>query len=870
MSVDAAMTARGPDPSTPEIAGGGQASRSPSMASLDAGLRRALVTVARTPQLLVACDYDGTLAPVTGDPWSVQPLPEAVSALRALAILPGTTAAVISGRALRELAAMSRLPGEVYLVGSHGSEFDVGFAHTLDRRARSLRVRLHNALRKIADGQPGVVLEVKPASVTVHVRQAAPAVAARVLASARSGPGTWDEVHITEGTAVLELSVVRTDKGDALEELRHRCGATAVLFAGDDASAEEVFTRLAGPDLGIKVGDSVTVAQHRISDPYEVAAVLSALAELRSAWLYGETATPIERLSLLGNGRSLALVTPDATVCWQCVPGPDSGAVFAHLLGGRPAGYFSIRPEREALPLGQRYVSGTMTLETRWPGLVVTDYLDHHTGSHRTDLIRVISGSVPAVVEFAPRPEFGQVMTRLKAVPDGLLIEGTSDPIALRSPGIEWEIGGDGAHESATAVVRPTPDEPVVLELRCGTDDLTPHRMTEASRRELTAGSWSGWLSGLTLPSRQVSLVARSALTLRALCHMDTGGIMAAATTSLPEEIGGIRNWDYRYCWLRDAAMTAQALVSLGSTEEAVAFLGWLDGILFNLPGPERLHPVYAIDGNSPGPEAVIDTLPGYAGSRPVRVGNLADQQVQLDVFGAVMELISDLADRRGQLAEAEWSLVRAMCDAVARRWQEPDHGIWEERLLPQHHVHSKVMCWVAVDRAIRMAERHDLAAEPSWTGLRDAIATDVLANGWNETVQSFTAAYQSTDLDAASLHIGLSGLLDPSDRRFQATVTAIEAGLRAGGTVYRYRRGDGLPGGEGGFHLCTTWLIEAYLLTGRRDDAEELFGHLVAAAGPTGLLPEEYDPVRERSLGNHPQAYSHIGLIRCAQRLDA
>jgi GH15 family glucan-1,4-alpha-glucosidase len=362
--------------------------------------------------------------------------------------------------------------------------------------------------------------------------------------------------------------------------------------------------------------------------------------------------------------------------------------------------------------------------------------------------------------------------------------------------------------------------------------------------------------------------VARSALTLKALCHAGTGGIMAAATTSLPEEIGGIRNWDYRYCWLRDAAMTARTLVSLGSVAEADAFLDWLHSIVSSLPGPERLHPVYAIDGSSLGPEAVIDTLPGYAGSRPVRVGNLAEQQVQLDLFGAVMELIDDLAARRGHLGDDDWLLAQAMCDAVARRWREPDHGIWEERLVPRHHVHSKVMCWVTVDRAIRVAQRHGAAADPAWPGLRDAIAADVLANGWNETIQSFAAAYQSNDLDAASLYVGLSGLLDPADDRFQATVTAVEAGLRAGGTVYRYRRDDGLPGGEGGFHLCTAWLIEAYLLTGRRDEAEELFSHLAAAAGPTGLLPEEYDPVSERSLGNHPQAYSHIGLIRCAQRL--
>ena len=817
----------------------------------------------------MACDYDGTLAPINGDPWSVRPLPEAMSALRSLACLPETTAAVISGRALRELAAMSRLPAEVHLVGSHGSEFDIGFARALDEQARALYTRLAGTLRRMASGAAGVMLEFKPASVAVHVRQAEPALAERLLARVRSGPCTWLGVHVTEGSAVLELSVVRTDKGEALDVVRHRCGATAALFAGDDASAEEVFVRLTGPDLGIKVGAGPTIAAHRIAGPSEVAAVLSFLSEERRAWLYGESAPPIERLSMLGNGRSVALVTPDAKVCWQCVPGPGSAAVFAHLLGGASAGHFSVRPLRDALPLGQRYVPGTMTLETRWSRLLVTDYLDHHTAPHRTDLIRVISGSAPAVVEFVPRPDFGQVATRLQPFPDGLLVAGTCDPIVLRAPGAVWEIVSDGAHESGRAVVEPSPGQPVVLELRCGTSDLSPHHMPEPRRRELSADHWSRWLAGLSLPTVGTALAGRSALTLRALCHADTGGIMAAATTSLPEEIGGVRNWDYRYCWLRDAAMTARALVSLGSTAEAGAFLGWMHTVLATLPGPERLHPVYAMDGSSLGPEAVIDVLPGYAGSRPVRIGNLADQQVQLDVFGPVVELIEDLAIRRGRLCDADWTLVRAMCDAVARRWQEPDHGIWEERLIPRHHVHSKVMCWVAVDRAIRLASRYGAAADPAWPGLREVIAADVLEQGWNDRVRAFTAAYHSTELDAASLHVGLSGLLDPADDRLHATVAAVEAELRAGGTVYRYRRDDGLPGQEAGFHLCTAWLIEAYLLTGHRTDAEELFRTLADAVGPTGLLPEQYDPIAERSLGNHPQAYSHVGLIRCARLLD-
>ena len=301
-----------------------------------------------------------------------------------------------------------------------------------------------------------------------------------------------------------------------------------------------------------------------------------------------------------------------------------------------------------------------------------------------------------------------------------------------------------------------------------------------------------------------------------------------------------------------------------------------ITGVIETMHGPERLHPLYALSGAILGPEAVIDSLPGYAGSRPVRVGNAANVQVQLDVFGPVVQLICDLSHRRvadgvaAALTDADWNLVSEMVFAVESRWVEPDHGIWEIRGNPRHHVYSKVMCWLTVDRALKLAKEFGREAPPGWATLRDAISAQVRERGWNDGVRSFTAAYDGTDLDAATLHIGLSGLIDPSDERFAATVVATEAELRSGATVYRYHRDDGLPGTEGGFHLCAAWLLEAYLLTDQRSQAEALFDRLVAAAGPTGLLSEEYDPVAERALGNHPQAYSHIGLLRCAQLLNA
>ncbi|MFC9357315.1 trehalose-phosphatase [Rhodococcus sp. NPDC057014] len=836
-------------------------------------LRRALSRVARTPRLLVASDYDGTMAPIVSDPEKAFPHAESVRALRALASLAGTTAAVISGRALKDLAALSRLPAEVQLVGSHGSEFDIGFIHAIDADAKKLLGEITEELTRIAGLHAGTSVEAKPASVALHVRNADAEEGARALAAVRADAGQRVGVQVTEGKSVIELAVVATDKGHALDLIRHQDGATAAVFVGDDVTDEKAFARLQGPDLGVKVGPGESLAEFRVSTTEDVAAALAFLLEERRTWLSGAHAPPIERLTMLASPRTVALVTPDATLTWLCHPEPDSASVFAHLLGGPEAGHFSVGPHRSALPLSQRYIDSTMTVQTRWASLSVTDYLPHDVRLGRTDLTRVISGQAAAVVTFAPRPEFGQGQVILEAVSEGLRVHGTNEPIVLRSPGVQWNVTSDGNQQTAHAVVDPSGGD-VVLELRCGTEELGPSETPEAERRALAESYWSDWAKSLTLPTLKPDLMKRSALTLRGLVHVDSGAIMAAATTSLPEEIGGVRNWDYRYCWLRDAALTASALVSLGSLGEAEGYLDWVHDVLETLPGPERLHPLYTLHGGGLPPEAVIDSLPGYAGSRPVRIGNAANQQVQLDVFGPIVELIHDLSHARETqgatvaLNDRDWELVCAMVEAVERRWFEPDHGIWEIRDNPRHHVYSKVMGWVTIDRAVALAEHFGRDVEPGWIPLRDKIADEVREKGWKDEVRSYTAAYDGTDLDAATLYIGLSGLIDPSDEKFAATVTATEAELRSGSTVYRYHHDDGLPGTEGGFHLCAAWLVEAYLLIGQRSQAEALFAQLVDAAGPTGLLSEEYDPVAERSLGNHPQAYSHLGLLRCAQLL--
>jgi trehalose-phosphatase len=838
----------------------------------DDGLTPALLAelkvLARVPGLLVACNYGGTLCDAEGISTETLPLGSAAIALRALAALPNTHAAVISGRSLRDLAAVSRLPAEVHLVGSHGAEFDMGFAHAQTLATEALLQKVGAELNEAVGFMKGIWMERKPVAVSVHTRPAAPDVVSAVTKAAREIAARHGLAFIVDGS-VLDLSILEPAKADALENLRSRLGASAAMFAGDAASDELAMATLRGPDMGLRVGAGKSVAAHRLRDPESFARVLAILFELRRAWLFGEDAVGLERHSMIGNGSVTALVTPDAKICWMSHPLPDSGSLFAHILGGDAAGHFTEAPVKASQVLGQRYVDSTMIVETRWADVTVTDYLEPAPDGI-TSLVRVLSGHGAATITFAPRPDYATAPFSMEARGDEVHVMGTSEPIILLAPGVTFNITSDGRHATATAAVN-LANGPVVLNLRCGDTEPQPADPAgETGRRAGVALHARQWVQNLALPAVKPSLVRRSALVLRALVHQPTGAVLAAPTTSLPEGIGGTRNWDYRYCWLRDGSMTVNALVDLGSTSEAAGFLAWLGRILANAPGPEWLHPLYSVTGAPLSTEAVIDSLPGYAGSRPVRIGNAADHQVQLDVFGPIAELVNSLSEREDALADPHWELLVQMAAAVLARWHEPDHGIWEARRAPRHHVYTKVMCWVTLDRALRTAERHGRAPKPEWAPAAAAIKAEVLQEGWDAAAQSYTVAYDSPDLDAAVLHIGLSGLLDVTDQRFLDTVTAVERELRVGPTVFRYRYDDGLPGLEGGFHICTTWLIEAYVAVGRIEEAWDLFDQLVNLFGPTGLLPEEYDPGTETHLGNHPQAYSHLGFIRCARILDA
>ncbi len=845
----------------------------PDPKDLPDSLLEQLSALAQVPNLLIATDYDGTVAPIVDDPMKAVPDREVAVALRSLALLDQTDVGIISSRALRDLAALSRLPAEIHLVGSHGSEFDVDFALQMDEQTQQLRDELGEKLAEISRRYPGTSLEQKPASVAFHTRNASPDIVPDAISEVEALAASDDTLVYRTGKMVSEIGVMAADKGRALEVLRANVSATAVLYIGDDTTDEHAFATLSGPDVGVKVGDGQSGAKCRVADTAEVALVLSTLCSLRGEWLAGAGLVPIEQHSLLSDQRTAAIVTPDARIAWFCAPRLDDPALFAELLGGPTAGYFSVASSDGSAPSSQRYIDNTMLLETSWSDITVTDYLDVSDGrptllAGRSDLIRHLSGSGTAVIEFAPRLDFGRFPTMIEQRTDGLEVSGARELIVLRAPGVTWSIDSVGQHQTATAHIDLSAG-PVTLELRVGTASLRAEA-DESRKRDHSSRFWADWTDKLDVPSEASAFVRRSALVLKALVYGPSGGIAAAPTTSLPEYIGGVRNWDYRYCWLRDAALSAAALVRLGSHEEAMDYLDWVLGVLDAGDGqPERLNPLYALDGGKLPPEADITELAGYGGSRPVRVGNAADNQVQLDVFGPIVDLVHLLGERGAPLSARHWRLVEEMVGAVELRWTEPDHGIWEIRAAPRHHVYSKVMCWVTVDRAIRIAAEVFERDRPEWVELRDTIAADIFENGWNETVQSFTAAYDGTDLDASVLSVGLWGLVDADDPRFAGTVRGVEAQLREGPTVYRYHHDDGLPGAEGGFHLMTSWLIDAYAALGETEEAESLFKKLLATAGETGLLSEEYDPVACRSLGNHPQAYSHLGVINNALRLS-
>ena len=580
----------------------------------------------------------------------------------------------------------------------------------------------------------------------------------------------------------------------------------------------------------------------------------------------------IEDYALLGDMHAAALVGTDGSIDWFCAPRFDSPAAFAALVGGAENGRWQIVPADPAYVVSRRYRPNSLVLETTFScatgSVVLVDAMLASGGPRILRSVRGLSGSVPMRMEYVVRFGYGTIVPWVHRSAEGLLAIAGPDALLLAT---DLDLRADGMKTVASFVVRAT--ERVDCELTYFPSfEATPHPRTDGDAFAATDAVWHDAVDGCAYDGPDRERVTRSLLTLKALTYAPTGGIVAAATTSLPEKIGGVRNWDYRYCWLRDATFTLEALLAAGDRRAAIAWRRWL---LRAIAGsPADLQIVYGITGIRRVEEIELPWLAGYEGSRPVRVGNGARGQFQLDVFGEVIDLLH-AATRYGiETSEDEWALMKAIVSHVEDCWREPDRGLWEVRGEPRHFTHSKVMAWVALDRAVTAIERDGFEGPlERWRGVRDAIAADVVANGFDPARNAFVQSYGSTALDAATLLIPAVGFLPPDDPRVVGTIEAIERDLVRDGFVLRYDRAagteDGFPPGEGAFLACSFWLVDALVLVGRHDDARALFDRVAAVANDVGLLAEEYDPTARRLLGNFPQAFSHVGLINSAFNLS-
>jgi GH15 family glucan-1,4-alpha-glucosidase len=593
----------------------------------------------------------------------------------------------------------------------------------------------------------------------------------------------------------------------------------------------------------------------------------------------------IEDYAIIGDTHTAALVGLDGSIDWLCLPRFDSAAVFAGLLGDDGHGRWQIAPHEVAIhSSSRRYRGDTLVLETEFETATgvarVVDAMMPVADEHVVlRLVEGISGHVQMRSNLRMRFEYGSVVPWVRRMGSDTCAIAGPDALTLRSDvthrGRDFATIGD-------------------FEIRNGeslTFQLVYHRShrSPSAPRDVRAeidrieSWWAGWMSGFNYDGRWQDAVRRSVITLKGLTYASTGGIVAAATTSLPEQLGGVRNWDYRFCWLRDATITLIALIDAGFVTEAKAWREWL---LRAIAGDaSKLQIMYGVGGERRLPEWEVPWLPGYQGAGPVRIGNAAVQQFQLDVYGEVMDALHvarqtqhDVAAREGRVhregaEDISWALQRQLMDFLETGWAQPDEGIWEVRGPRRHFVHSKVMAWVAADRAVRgVVEHHMRGPLEKWQVLRDRIRDDILANGYDAERETFTQYYGSKELDAALLNIPMVGFLPGSDPRVRGTVTAIEKELLSDGFVRRYtttENVDGLPPGEGAFLACTFWLADNYAAVGRLDEAVTLFERLLGLRNDVGLLAEEWDPLAQRMTGNFPQAFSHVPLVYTARNLS-
>jgi len=581
--------------------------------------------------------------------------------------------------------------------------------------------------------------------------------------------------------------------------------------------------------------------------------------------------SPIEDYALIGDCRSAALVSREGSIDWLCWPRFDSNACFAALLGTADNGRWLVAPREEAR-VTRRYRSDTLILETRFEtrdgAAILVDFMPY--GGERSEIVRIVHGTrgkLAMQTELILRFGYGAVVPWVTRLESGALraIAGP-DMVVLRTP---VHLKGKDMTTVGEFTISRGETIPLVLTYDRSHNPLPP-AADPTDALEATERYWKKWSSRCRPAGEWSAAVRRSVMTLKALTYEPTGGIVAAPTTSLPEKIGGERNWDYRFCWLRDATLTLLGAMHAGYYKEAEAWREWL---LRAVAGsPEQLQIMYGIRGERRLAEWSAEWLPGYEKSRPVRIGNAAHTQLQLDVFGEIMDTYHQA--RRGGLTtdQSGWDAQLKFLEHLEKIWRQPDHGIWEMRGPPQHFVYSKVMAWVAFDRAIRSAETFGLEGPvDEWRRLRDEICEDVCECGFDSKRGTFVQAYGSNQLDANLLLLPCVGFLPVSDPRIAGTIAAIEQRLLRDCFVIRYSTEeveDAMPPGEGAFLACSFWLVDVYILQKRFDEAERLFRRLVGLANDLGLLSEEYDPVAKRLVGNFPQAFSHLALINSAYNI--
>jgi GH15 family glucan-1,4-alpha-glucosidase len=581
---------------------------------------------------------------------------------------------------------------------------------------------------------------------------------------------------------------------------------------------------------------------------------------------------PIEDYALIGDLRTAGLVGRDGSIDWLALPRFDSGACFAKLLGDARHGRWLVAPvPGSVLETRRRYRGDTLVLETTFRtasgvARVVDCMPPDEDVPNLVRLVEGIEGEVAMRMELVIRFDYGWVVPWVRREDGGIHAVGGPDALVLHTA---VSTHGEGLTTVAEFTVREGQRVPFVLTWHRSHDPAPPH-IDAAAAVEGTERWWRAWASRATYEGPWLDAVKRSLITLKALTYEPTGGIVAAPTTSLPEWLGGVRNWDYRYCWLRDATFTLYALLVSGFHDEAEAWREWL---LRAVAGdPSQLQIMYGVAGERRLPELELPWLPGYAGSAPVRIGNAAVKQLQLDVYGEVLDALHQGRRRNLDPNSDSWQVQRKLLEHLESAWTEPDEGIWEVRGPRQHFTHSKVMAWVAFDRAVKAVECSGLDGPVErWRALRAHVHEDVCRRAWNPELGAFTQAYGSTRLDASVLLLPLVGFLPHCEPRIESTVRAIERDLMEDGFVLRYRTDaveDGLPPGEGVFLLCSFWLADHLALCGRRDDALALFERLLALRNDVGLLSEQYHPAAGRMLGNFPQAFSHVGIVNTAFNL--